>query len=1396
MAPSPSKSPSMSPIVRRAPVTYGRRRTPSNADTSTSLDTSATPGTISSRASPYGATLSEPENDFPPSSDGLDTLDSSLITKTGDDDASDEENMPPYAGFSWKKELAEVDRIYDLEETVLHRDDAREGSAQPSSPHLTPDPFVPPRGSRSPSTDQENVGIAETTRSSSASPVGPRRVRRRVVTHDSDTEPEPSLGLSSPNTSPHNLHHIGTPQSRSSPTPPTSLDMAPSRGKGKGKQRAVEPLLLEEELPSVSAEKKRATGKPKKVKGKGKETRTKAPTKKERQETQKATARIVADQLVSIPRVQGKAIPLTALFETIGRRITPDVHKSPVQSSDPIQQFSSPAGAGIFAESAAAAPSPTARAKVYDGSPVRHSSDAFVANGLLGDVAADTTLPDAAASSDEEEMPNVITLIDQVHKKRLDQGLYKQAMELKQRALLQVQHEQSDADEEDDSDLEVVQGDMQIVAKEEAQNRRAMHARNIKPSAGRKNQLAHAGPLRGSGAGSHKKTIDRAGADTSLHILQAAATPSFSWHPKEARDQGPKMNRKKLDEFLLHGIQKQAQEEQTRKEEEWVRRGGKLKLRPEDVDQDEPPKNHLLTVISKGLSASRQEDGGYDEESDEGHDGDYRPDERGSGSDDEEDTQPQVYDVPGDQPEDEDDTSDQENVDMPRPRRGAHYRRLFPSIQSDEENDENFPRHPQLSGNILVPGTSPVGRHASPRRESAISMVTNRRNSLSSQDERMEDGTDKENDARLMFDQGEDKENTAVLARSPTLRPLSLRPMLMDQDDDEWEPRGNPFADRTPLKELRRDDEDADPFAFSGQSRRIARRQLESLSGDTPLRPAFVSETNTPLGLDVERGPRSAAASPLAMPPPPLKAGGLSQFFTQETAGPSGLDKLRGLGDADGLSLTLDVGLQPALEVSGSLLRKADSIFEKEQEYLADEAIRNPAKKPQLYVNENGFLTQTRPDVSTPEVYRIKTPSQFGRLTNMTPSSSVPRTLQRRPLGPIDLEEVPETPEVPRRRLKKREVSPAESEKSDQSSSSPSHTPSKAKTGKAPLPWSVFGQVKPVKKLEKSVFIEGEAEESDDDAMVGFGGPKRDDGEEENGEDQDRTLAELVDDAVMDEDTLAAGAVLEKVQEHLQMDDAKLEKIHRDAVEGKLRVKRRDRGIGFEDSDSETDDEDAKRLRRGIVSKKRKIDGDSLEQLAKHQETLPFVEAYQEILDDDDDFAHLQNDELTLADDQEEDIDGPREEVSIAAVREELRDMSRGDAMHQVFNPDDLSWLEEDNEDESTYHVREIDSKKIGARQSADWDGDRPHANDELDDARLRKWASGESSSRMAGFGRSNRVSAVTGHGKRKTGNGSIGGAQRAGGLSSKAQQAESTVARTASTLSAVLESRRSKFGN
>jgi mediator of replication checkpoint protein 1 len=148
---------------------------------------------------------------------------------------------------------------------------------------------------------------------------------------------------------------------------------------------------------------------------------------------------------------------------------------------------------------------------------------------------------------------------------------------------------------------------------------------------------------------------------------------------------------------------------------------------------------------------------------------------------------------------------------------------------------------------------------------------------------------------------------------------------------------------------------------------------------------------------------------------------------------------------------------------------------------------------------------------------------------------------------------------------------------------------------------------------------------------------------------------------------------LDVYREQLVQDDQELEKIHRDAVEGKLRTKRRNRGIGLDDSDDDDDDDDDfARSIRSRIRKKRKIEGDSLEALGiysqfpyrfltsirlpgEHEETVAFYNTYQRGLGDEEDyreFSYLQSEDVDMADGEGED----REVVSTHEITRQLRD--------------------------------------------------------------------------------------------------------------------------------------------
>lgn len=69
-----------------------------------------------------------------------------------------------------------------------------------------------------------------------------------------------------------------------------------------------------------------------------------------------------------------------------------------------------------------------------------------------------------------------------------------------------------------------------------------------------------------------------------------------------------------------------------------------------------------------------------------------------------------------------------------------------------------------------------------------------------------------------------------------------------------------------------------------------------------------------------------------------------------------GFDQLKAAQDDDDIALTADTGLQPALDISSTFRKKADEIFEKEQEHIAQQESSNMQNDsaPEMFVDENG----------------------------------------------------------------------------------------------------------------------------------------------------------------------------------------------------------------------------------------------------------------------------------------------------------------------------------------------------------------------------------------------------------------------------------------------------------
>ena len=116
---------------------------------------------------------------------------------------------------------------------------------------------------------------------------------------------------------------------------------------------------------------------------------------------------------------------------------------------------------------------------------------------------------------------------------------------------------------------------------------------------------------------------------------------------------------------------------------------------------------------------------------------------------------------------------------------------------------------------------------------------------------------------------------------------------------------------------------------------------------------------------------------------------------------------------------------------------------------------------------------------------------------------------------------------APRRRLVKRRTPSPNCSVTIRDSNSPTPAPPLIKDDTF-VQGSKYGPRREKQKLEKSEFVESEAEESDDDDIFGYLPKKNGEDEEEDSNDLDQTLKALVDDRHMDADTLNAPLVIEK----------------------------------------------------------------------------------------------------------------------------------------------------------------------------------------------------------------------------------------------------------------------------
>ncbi|KAL9712555.1 hypothetical protein Ac2012v2_003792, partial [Leucoagaricus gongylophorus] len=310
---------------------------------------------------------------------------------------------------------------------------------------------------------------------------------------------------------------------------------------------------------------------------------------------------------------------------------------------------------------------------------------------------------------------------------------------------------------------------------------------------------------------------------------------------------------------------------------------------------------------------------------------------------------------------------------------------------------------------------------------------------------------------------------------------------------------------------------------------------------------------------------------------------------------------------------------------------------------------------------------------------------------------------------------------------------------------------------------------------------------------------EEEEGEGVSGEDLDAHLAELVDDQKMDERTEAVDRVLEKHQELMEEDDQKLEELHKRAVQGELRRKRKKNGLGMDDSDDEDEEEDSKlqRLRKKMKSKTERGD---IQELASSEDTAAFAKIYQSGLADDEIIEtrplDLEREFRTSQDSEDEDEDvvmsdgqeyerGDRDEGSEAEDEDEedvdvtkgkfvtykeiQREVRKIKEQPQEVDYNGSSWIDEQidgsdgNEDSllKVSLVKNSSTKTVTNAVRSEWDsimlGGSRRKENAKDVHRSRQWAKQESRKMHGLTGRKVGGIAVTGHGnKTKTGGGSL----------------------------------------
>ena len=257
-------------------------------------------------------------------------------------------------------------------------------------------------------------------------------------------------------------------------------------------------------------------------------------------------------------------------------------------------------------------------------------------------------------SGSDVEMPGIGEIIAEKEARESQRVQKERLQQLKLAVLAQQQQRRAstsagvprgaelDSDDDDNDELDVVQDTMHSVAREEAAARAV--AGRTRPSVGRTTQLrlarVAASPQRNATAPA--SLLPAAASESPEKRMAAAAQPTFlsslaGGSGGAAAGRGKRgvagMTKDELERMVLRSAEAQSERLRKEKEEEWVRRGGRVVGVMEDLGEEK-----VQELIGEALERSEgthaQGDGddaaGSDEDDDD--DGDYVPIERGSAS--------------------------------------------------------------------------------------------------------------------------------------------------------------------------------------------------------------------------------------------------------------------------------------------------------------------------------------------------------------------------------------------------------------------------------------------------------------------------------------------------------------------------------------------------------------------------------------------------------------------------------------------------------------------------------------------------------------------------------------------------------------------------------------------